>query len=168
NEVSRRYDRDPTVAIRQSGLSPQMIARAAEALIEVAAGGPIGPEEARDYAARALAAMRDLAVSGNTVLDVADAVLPLVAALGESSGKVRLDVAEIVSRIGEKRAQVALADAALGAEGEERVALLGKVAESAKRFGDMLERRQVQRIIELAQTGDDAEATAAAGLMGAL
>src|SRR5690606_29824304 len=137
-------------------------------LVQVASGGPIEADEARAYAGRALAALRDLAVSVNPVLDVNDAALPLMAALNETQGQTRLQVAEILSRIGQRRTQVALMDAALDAQGDERVALLGKVADSAKRFGNLLEARQIHRVVELAQNGEVAEATAAAGVMGAL
>lgn len=167
-ELSRRFGRDATVAIRPSGISAENIGQAATDLVEVASGGPVTEEEANEYAARALAALRDLAVSGNEVFDVGDAALPLIAALSERTGPVRLEIAEVLSRIPQKRAQVALADAALGAEGDERISLLEKVASSSKRFGNMLERRQVARVVELAQIGEGQEATAAAGLMGAL
>jgi hypothetical protein len=125
-------------------------------------------EEARDYSARSLQILRDLAVSGNTVFNVADATLSLVSALGEAAGPTRLDVAEVLARIDERRAQVALMDAALNAAADERIALLGKVADSAKRFGNQLEPRQVDRVVELATTAQGAEATAAAALMGSL
>ena len=42
------------------------------------------------------------------------------------------------------------------------------LADSGKRFGNMLEERQVKRLVELASAPDDAEATAAAALIGAL
>lgn len=167
-ELARRFDRDETVAVRQAGISGEMIANAATELVQVASGGPIEADEARAYAGRALAALRDLAVSVNPVLDVNDAALPLMAALNETQGQTRLQVAEILSRIGQRRTQVALMDAALDAQGDERVALLGKVADSAKRFGNLLEARQIHRVVELAQNGEVAEATAAAGVMGAL
>src|SRR5690606_39312413 len=120
--------------------------------------GPVPEEEDHVFAARSLAALRDLAVSGNEVFDVGDAALPLIAALSERTGPVRLEIAEVLSRIPQKRAQVALGDAALGAEGDERISLLEKVASSSKRFGNMLERRQVARVVELAQIGEGQEA----------
>jgi acyl-CoA reductase-like NAD-dependent aldehyde dehydrogenase len=61
-----------------------------------------------------------------------------------------------------------LMDAALASEGAERVALLGSVADSAKRFGAMVERSQIDKLREVAETGDEAEATAAAAVIGAL
>jgi hypothetical protein len=59
-------------------------------------------------------------------------------------------------------------DAALAAAGEERVMLLGKVAGSAKRSGNLLESRHITALREIVTTGENAEATAAAALMGAL
>jgi HEAT repeat protein len=102
------------------------------------------------------------------VFDVGEATLPLIGALGETNGKTRLDVAEVLSRIDQKRAQVALMDAAMNANGDERVSLLGKVADSAKRYGNLLEQRQVERALELAANAPDKEATAAAALVGSL
>lgn len=167
-DMSRRYDRDPLVSVRSEGLREDQLAAAAAELVESAVGGPITSEEARQYATRALAVLRDLAVSGNTVFDVGDAALPLIGALGETTGPMRLEIAEVLSRVDQKRAQVALMDAALNAAGEERVALLGKVADSAKRFGNLLEQRQVERVLDLATNGPDQEATAAAALVGSL
>jgi hypothetical protein len=59
-------------------------------------------------------------------------------------------------------------DAALNAQGDEQIALLGKMSESAKRFGNQLEPRQVQRVVDMASNAPGATATAAAALMGSL
>jgi HEAT repeat protein len=167
-ELGRQFSRDVTVAVRPQGLGQATIAEAVKDLLETASGGPISGDEARAYSSRCLAVLRDLAVSGNTVFSVADAALPLISALGAMQGPARLDVAEVLARIDQKRAQVAVMDAALNAAGPERIALLGKTADSAKRFGNKLEPRQVDRVIELASTGKGDEATAAAALVGSL
>lgn len=167
-ELGRQYGRDVTVAIRPQGIGEATIAEAVKDLVEVASGGPITQNEAAAYSARCLSVLRDLAVSQNPVLNVADAGLPLISSLRASAGQTRLNVAEVLARIGQNRAQVAIMDAALNASGAERIALLGKVADSAKRFGNRLEPRQVDRLIELAGTGSGDEATAAAALVGAL
>jgi hypothetical protein len=167
-DLSRRYERDATVAIRAAGLSEQQLVNASEQLVEVASGGRISDEEGRAYSSRSLLVLRDLAVSGNRVLDVGDAALSLMVSLGETQGEERMRIAEVLSRIGQKRVQMALADAAIAAQGQERVDLLEKVAGSAKRFGNLLEPRQVNRVMELAKSGEDLEATAAAALIGSL
>lgn len=167
-DLGRAYERDPLVSIRSIGLNEAQITAAVTQLVDTATGGPIKPEEARDYAAKSLSVLRDLAVSGNPVFDVGQASLPLIAALGDNSGKTKLDIAEVLARIDQKRAQVALMDAAMNSAGDERIALLGKVADSAKRYGNQLEPRQVERAMDLAVKGKDQEATAAAALVGSL
>jgi hypothetical protein len=166
--VHRRYENDPMVAVRQTGISGDALNKTITDLVGTASGGPITDAEARQYAQRSLAALRDLAVSGNQVLNVSDAVLPLIGALGDTASSSRMQVAEILSRIGQDRAQRAIMDAALTAKGADRVAVLALVADSAKQYGNMLEPRQVSQLVEIASKGADDEATAAASLMGAL
>ena len=166
--LHRRYERDVSIAIRQAAMAESQVLRSVDDLVLAASGGPVSEEEAKQYAARSLTALRDLAVSGNRVFDVSDAALPLIAALGDPKSAMKMDVAEVLSRIGQERTQTSLMDAALAATGPERVAMLGKVAESARRFGNLLPRRQVDRLLALASSGEGAEATAAAALMGSL
>jgi len=167
-DLRRRYEGDVAVSVRPSATAEDALTKAVDELVLSASGGPISAEEARGYAARSLGVMRDLAVAGNKVLNVEDASLTLISALKETGGDTKLEVAEVLSRINQKRAQVALMDGALDASGAERVALLGKTAASAKRFGNQLEDRQISRLVELAGSGDAAESTAAAALAGAL
>jgi hypothetical protein len=164
----RRYDNDSTVAIRQTGISSDAMNKTITDLVNTASGGPITEQEAHVYAQRSLNALRDLAVSNNQVLNVSDAVLPLIGALSDASSPMRMQEAEILSRINQDRAQRAVMDAALAAKGPERVALLGLVSDSARRYGNLLEGREVAQLIEIASKGADDEATAAASLMGAL
>lgn len=166
--LRRQFERDGSVAVRQSAMADADIGKSIEALVESASGGTISGDEARSYADRSLDALRDLAVSGNQVFSVGDAMLPLIAALETKDPTVQLRVAEVLSRIADKQAQVAVMDAALAATGPQRVALLGKVADSAKRSGANLEERQVKRVLELATDADPATSTAAAALAGAL
>jgi len=166
-EVRRRYSTDATVSVRQVGLPEEQLMAATMDLVTGASGGPVSAAEGQQYSARALAALRDLAVSQSTVLSAADATLPLAAAL-EAGSAPRLQVAEILSRVNGERAQRAVMDAALAAEGAERIQLMRLVSDSAKRFGNLLEPRQTTRLIELASSGADEEATSAASLMGAL
>ena len=91
-----------------------------------------------------------------------------MSALGTTEGQVRLDVAEVLSHIADADAQTAIVEAALGASGEEKIALLGKAAESARRHGNLLPERLVRQVEATAASEDDAEATAGAALMGSL
>lgn len=167
-ELRRRYASEVAVAVRPQAIGEDMLQAAVTELVTAASGGPITGDEARGYARRSLAALRDLAVSGNPVFNVGDAAQPLTVAMVESTGPTKLELAEVLARVGQQRVQVALMDAAMEAKGDERVALIRKVADSAKRFGNQLEPRQVGRLTELAAKGPEAEATAAAALMGAL
>jgi hypothetical protein len=167
-DQSRRYMTDRTIAVRPAGINSAAITETVKDLVQEASGGPVSKDEALAYAARSLGALRDLAVANNPVLRVADAAPSLLTALNETTGQVRLDVADVLARIPQERTQRAVMDAALSAEGDERIALLGAVSASAKRFGSLLEPRHITRLVEVAKTGNEREATAAASLMGAL
>lgn len=167
-DLERRYRRDRTVLVRRDALTTDQFIAAVDLLERQAVGGAITEDEARMYASRSLAALRDLAVARNPVLRIDDAALPLISALEETGGSMQGDIAEVLAHVDQGRAQVALADAAFDATDGARIALLGKVADSAKRFGNMLEPRQVERLIRLASDDDLATATAAAAVVGAL
>lgn len=168
--LARRYDGNPMVMVRSSAIGESAMTAGIKQLLEQASGGPISPEEAASYADRALASLRELAIARNPVFKVEDAATPLIAIVSnaEAPSTMRLRAADVVSRIGQDRAQRTLADAAFAASGEDRLALLTLAAESAKRFGNKLEARHITRVVELASSKDDREATAAAALMGAL
>jgi len=166
--LRRRYDEREGVALRSLGITDAQFRETADALLAVTTGEPINAAEAVNYAERALRVLRDLAVSRSPVFSVSDATMPLIAAMNQYDDRMKMSVADVLARIGEQRAQVALMDEALNASGDERIVLLGYVADSAKRFGNLLADRQVRRLIELARTGERREATAAAAAMGAL
>jgi hypothetical protein len=167
-DLTRRFDRDRTVMVRRNQIASEQFANAVDLLVGRALGGRIDAEEARGYSTAALNALRDLAVGRNTVLRVEDAAMPLINAIGDAEGEKAQDIAEVLSFVAQPRAQVALMDAALDASGAPQIALMEKVAASARRFGNMLETRQVSRVLELAGSPDDATAIAAATVAGAL
>ncbi len=167
-QLRRSLESDAGVAVRASAIGEGQITKSVADLVLAATGGPIDTNEAQDYAIRSLTTLRDLAISGNPVLQVADALLPLTGALSEAKGTKQLQIADILGRINDSRAQIALMDAALNSSGGTRIDLMNKVADSAKRFGSMLEQRQINRLIELASGSDETEATAAAALAGSL
>lgn len=166
--LSPQYERDPMVMVRRAGLPADTIGKAAATLVEDASGGPIARDEARGYSERAIGVLRDLAVSGNTVLNVEDATAALVTAVGDAAGGRRMAIAEVLSYVSDERAQRAIADVALASSGGEKAALLGLVADSAKRFGNQLEDRQVAQVVKTATEKSAEESTAAAALLGAL
>lgn len=165
--LRRQYRRDQTVAVRRA-LTPETFTATAEELLRVASGGAITEEEAQDYASRALFVLRDLAVSNNRVLDVADAAGILIEVLADADGLTMIDVAEVLSHVGSPAAQSAIFEKALEASGFEQIELLSIASDSGKRFGNHLNDRQVRRLIELAQSEDEALATQAVALMGSL
>jgi hypothetical protein len=167
-DLRRRFASDSLVAIRQTGIGEAATTEAVKQLVESASGGAISDAEAAAYSSRSLSALRDLAVSGNTVLNAGDAATSLIGALPNVKGATRLQVAEILSRINQDRAQRAIMSAALASTDADRIAMLGLVSDSGKRFGNFLEAGQVSRLTELATKGADAEATAAASLIGTM
>lgn len=166
--LTRTFYGDKLTRIARQGINAQQLGAAAEQAVEAGAGGSVTPEEAEQYKSRTLDTLRDLAVSGNPVLNVADAAPPLIGTLPNAKGDLKIRVAEVLSYVCDKNSQVALVDAALDASGADRVTLLGHAAASARRCGNMLESRQVTKVLELARTGQGDEATAAAALAGAL
>jgi hypothetical protein len=163
-----RYFSDASVTIRPSAAGESAVVATIKDLVASTTGGSISADEAAGYSLQALAALRDLAVGGNQVLRVEDASQSLIAALGDARPAVRMDVAEVVSRIDQQAAQRALADAAMKATGAERVGMLDKLGGSARRYGNKLEERHIGRLRELARGNDAAEATAAASVLGSL
>lgn len=167
-ELRNRYDGTSGISVRQVGIGEDAMSKSIGDLVRMTSGGPITEAEARDYARRAITALRDLSIENNPVLNAGDAALPLIAAVGDAKHPMRLPVADLLARIGQDRAQRALMDAALAADGAERVALMNLTADSARRFGNLLESRHTSRLVEIAMSGNDTEATAAAALIGAL
>ncbi len=169
NELGGKYDRDPMVRIARTGISAQQAAEAVNQLNNATIGSPLSAEEAADYQNRALDAIKAVAMSGSTSFAVADATGPLVAAMGDAKGGLKLKIADVLSMIGDKKAQQAIVDSALAANGAEMISLVNSATASAKRFGNLLEDRQVKRLIEAAGKTTTGEAgTSVSALLGAL
>lgn len=166
--LRRVHGSDASVMVRSIGIDESSLTAAITELVDASAGGAIEQDEARTFAMRSLAALRDLAVAQNPVLDVGDATVSLIAAMSETDGPIRTEVAEVLSRIGRDTAQSTLAESALAASGSERIELLYKLAGSARRYGNMISGPLTDQIVQLSATGDDQEATAAATVIGAL
>jgi len=168
-DLASRYNRSDLVSVVRAGLSPQQYAEAARQLAARAAGDPLTDADAQEYAARALAALRDLAVAGSSTLDVAAAARPLTAAFQEG-GPLALVLADVLARLDDPAAQRALLTAALESEGPDRIAQLRLVTRSVRDHGAMLENRQVDRLVALSRDADlsEEEAVAVAALVGSL
>ncbi|HYD02401.1 MAG TPA: hypothetical protein VEB22_14335 [Phycisphaerales bacterium] len=169
NELAGKYDRDAMVRITRTGVSPEQSAEAVRQITASTIGEPLSADEATDYQNRSLDAIKAVAMSGSAAYSVNDATAPLAAAMGDAKGPLKLKIADVLSMIGDKRAQQAIVEAALSADGAEMVSLLGSATASAKRFGNMLDDRQVKRLLEVAGKTTTGEAgTALSALVGAL
>ncbi len=166
--MTRQYHRDQSVSVRRSAISNSAFDESVSTLLEVASGGPIGVDEADEYAYRAIEVLRNLAISNNQVLNISDASSILIDVLDQVEGFTLLDVAEIISYMPQPRAQQAIMNKALESSAEIQLELLTMVADSGKRFGNQINNRQIRRLIELAQDPDDELATVAVATMGAL
>ncbi len=168
-----QFEGDKLTSLGREGLAPDSIKASVESLVERASGKPMTEEEARGYAERSLTVLHDLAVgSGGTgsagAFEIADSAVPLTWALENTQDDLRLKVSDVLSYISLQRVQVSLMDAAMSAEGEERLSMMGRVNDSAKRFGNMLEDRQVRWLLDRAEQAQGDEATMAAALIGSL
>jgi len=169
NELGGRYDRDAMVRIVRTGATPEQAADAIKQLTASTIGEPLTAEEAADYQGRSLDAIKAVAMTNSPAYAVTDATAPLSSAMGDAKGPLKVKIADVLSMINDKRAQQAIVDAALGADGGEMVSLLNAATASAKRYGNLLDERQVKRLLETAPKTTTGEAgTALAALLGAL
>lgn len=166
--MERQFGRDQTVSVRRQSISTSAFDNSVETLLEVASGGPITAEEADEYAIRAIEVLRNLAISNNLVLNIADAGTILIEVLEQAEGFTLLDIAEIISYMPQPKSQQAIMDAAMRSDGEIQRELLVIVADSGKRYGNQLTNRQIRRLLEMAQSDDQELAESAAATMGAL
>jgi hypothetical protein len=151
-----------------SGSADAQFGRAVAAASGGAGGSVVSEEEGEDYTLRALDALEMIADSGSPVFDVRNAEVPLLGALATASGEMRLRVADVVARVPTERSQRTLMDTALAAQGDEQAELLMRLAESARRFGNMLEPQQVDALRKVITSASGPEADAAGTAYGAL
>jgi hypothetical protein len=166
--MQRQYGRDQSIAVRRQSISGSAFDNSVETLLEVASGGPIGQDEAEEYATRSIEVLRNLAISNNQVLNISDAASILIGVLEQVDGFTMLDIAEIISYMPQPKAQQAIFDKAMGSDDDLKNEMLTIVADSGKRHGNQLNNRQIRRLIELAQSDNQELASTAAATMGAL
>ena len=117
---------------------------------------------------RAVEALRDIAIASGDIYAIGDATLQLAGAMESSDRDLASGISDVLARIEDSRAQIAVMDRAISARGGERVEMLGYVTDSARRFGNMLDPRHERWLSERLANASGDEATAAAGLVGAL
>lgn len=166
--LSIDFDGDARVAVMSSGSPDEAFARAVSAASGGAGGSVVSEEEGEDYTLRALDALQMIADSGSPVFDIRNAETPLLGALAATSGDLRVRVADVAARVPTELSQRALMDASLRASGDEQAELLLRLAESARRFGNMLEPQQVDALRKVITSSTGPEADAAGTAYGAL
>ena len=144
------------------------LAQVATRFLEEMLGSPMTQDEGRTYAVLALEALRNLAMSGSSVFDVADAEQPLLDALEAESGGLQVMVAEVLALVDTQASQRALVDAALTASDGVQIDLLDQAAASARRFGNRTDSTQASALAGLIQGASGEVADAAGRLYGAL
>jgi hypothetical protein len=168
SRLKNEFRDDVRVKVSRARAAQEAFAESVDEVMERAAGGRMTEAQAEVYAIDAIMALRDIAIAGTTAYVVSDAEASLLLALVTRSGAIRLAVADILALIDGERAQGALFDAALAAEGDEQVELLNRVSESVKRFGNRAQRRHVDALLALITGTSGATADAAARVHGAL
>ncbi len=166
--IGRNYDADPLTRMAREGLTDEQIAANAEQLVTASSGTPMNDASAERFSLEALDALRRLAIGRNPVLRVDDAARALLASMSETDGQVRLHTAEVLSYICDKNTQVALMDAVMDDTSADQLDLFAAVTASAKRCGNMLDKRHIDWLIEQVRSDDPGVAISAATLMGAL
>ena len=139
-----------------------------EDLLATAVGGLLSVDEEKEFAYRALAVLRDIALA-DTILQVNDATGTLIDALGVADMDSQKVIAQTLAMIDNPSAQRALIDAALEeGDTEQRVMLLDESSGSVRRWGNLAQDWQVEMVVDLAENTTGYLADAAARLNGAL
>ena len=164
--VRRRFEDVEYVYVSPQEMTDEQLTAALAEVTRAAGSDQISQEQALDYALRAIAQLRDLAISPIEGLSVGQALPALVEALNDSRQDVILGAGDILALVDDAVAQQAIADAALDTERDEalRISMLDDLAVSARRFGAQLDVRQDEalRALVLGSSGDLADAAAAA------
>jgi len=132
---------------------------------------PLAPELAGELALRAAAVLRLVALDGRTVIDYTPAVDALITALAASDPALREAAANVLALIRTEAGQRGIARMALDEDNapELRIAGFNALAESAKRFGNLLSPELVAQVVNAAKDAPDLTMrTAASQSLGAL
>jgi hypothetical protein len=168
--LTRMFADDASVVVIDGGANEAQVTEAMKQATASMSGGELTADENEAYAVQALALLSDLAIKRSPVFDVSLATDSLIEALGDDREAVMLGAGGVLSLIGSETAQQAVADAALSDRTRTRlrVELLADLADSAKRFGNLLTERQVAQMNAIIVESDGDLADAAAEAYGAL
>ena len=130
-------------------------------------GEPITADEAEAYAVTALGLLHTIA-GHESIYNAADVEPILIEALDDNRNPVATGAGKVLALIDSAKAQKGLADAGMSRVGDVQVSVLNSLAESAKNFGNKLDRPTITKLIELVNTAKGESALAAARALGAL
>lgn len=159
---------DGRTVVLGADISDDAFKAGVDALSQKALGGRVGAADSSRYVAEGLDALTRIGLSGSRVYKIADAQGGLIDALRTQEGPMRASVAQVLALVNTNRAQRAVIDAALAAQGDDQAMLLGAVAQGARRFGSKATSTQADAVRELVRTSTGATADAAAAAFGAL
>ena len=139
------------------GAGAAEIGKAIATVSKAVGAKPITPEIGVKLAAEATEVLRLLAVTNNTVFNIADAEAALLDALGSEDTTLRLAIAEVLGFIGSGKAQEAIAAIALDTKQpvDMRVKMFTALAEAAKRRGNQLGGDVLKQIVTIAAGDED-------------
>lgn len=139
----------------------------ANATITTYGGEPITEEEAEAYAVSALSLL-DTIAGHESIYSAADVEPILIEALDDDRSAVATGAAGVLAQIESNAAQQGLAAAGLSRVGDVQIAMLNALAESAKSYGNKLDREATDALIALVKSSNGETALSAARALGAL
>ncbi len=166
-DLESEFETDAKVRVKAASPDESAFASIIQSAVTETSGLAMTEAEAMAFSFEAIGTLADVAISNNPVYNIDDAESALIDALNSKEGAIRLKIAEVLSYINSDASQRALFDAALSASGPDQIELLGRCADSAKRFGDRADERHLQALLTLVHQGGDV-GEAAAGVHGAL
>ena len=162
---------DGRMVLVEPGATTAPLIAALPQATQLAIGKPLTPEEASDWSVRAAGAIRLLGLTGNKIYNINQAQTALVSILTDKRVPVSVSAANALTVIPGSQAQQAIAKLADTADGtvEVRVPAYAALAESVRRFGNLLTKAQSQAIVDVVNSKIDVTVRqAAAGALGSL
>jgi hypothetical protein len=159
---------DGRTTVLGADISDEAFQAGVDALVTKALGGRIGAGDSSRYVNEGVDALTRIGLASSDIFNIADAEPGLIDALRTQEGPVKAAVASLLAMIDSTRAQRAVIDAALAAQGDEQAMLFGPVADGARRFGSKATTAQSDAIRELVRTSMGPVADAASAAFGAL
>lgn len=130
-------------------------------------GEPITEDEAEDYATQALALL-DTIAGHESIYNASDVEPILIEALDDDRSAVAIGAGGVLAQIDSAEAQQGLAAAGINRVGDVQIAMLNALADSAKAYGNKLDRQATDALIALVKSSTGETALAAARALGAL